>query len=134
MILVDANIFMDVLTGRSGADPSSTLLYEIKAGKIKAGISALTVPILWYLQSDWKTADKSKQDTKSITEGFSIAPLTSEVLNLAYTTAKVFRIEHYTIGVRVLLWEFPILRPNLKRTVIWPDFINLIIICRLIVF
>ena len=81
MILVDVNIFIDVLSGRGGFESSIKIIDSVRNGKIQGRISALTIPILWFLLS--KT-EKAKDKVKNIVDGFEIIPLTKEIIQKSF--------------------------------------------------
>lgn len=48
-LLLDVNIFQDVLASRPGSLASLEILQRIEQGSDEGVVSALTVPTLWYL-------------------------------------------------------------------------------------
>ena len=82
-VLVDVNIFMDVLTKREGWKASIVILECVRKEKIKGIISAITPPILWFLLSKEFSEAEAKEITYDIIKGFEIADLSSEILHLA---------------------------------------------------
>jgi predicted nucleic acid-binding protein len=78
MILVDVNVFEDVIRKRVGWVESSILLDYIRKRKIKGFISALTVAIIYFLR---ELPDKeAREKVKEIIKGFEIVPLTHKII------------------------------------------------------
>lgn len=76
MILVDVNIFEDVIRKRKGWEGSLAVLSKVRSKSIKGFISALTIPILYFLR---KLPDsEARAKVKQIIQGFEIVDLTSE--------------------------------------------------------
>ncbi len=86
MILIDVNIFMDVLEQRTGWEGSLKLLMNVRKGKQKACISALTVSILYFLRSKFYTEEQSRNDVREITKGFIIVDLGKIILDKSFTS------------------------------------------------
>ena len=80
MILVDVNIFVDVLSGRDGFENSIKVIDFVRTGKLQGCISALTIPILWFLLQKWKDSLTAKEDVKNITNNFRIISLDNNIL------------------------------------------------------
>ncbi len=84
MILLDVNIFIDVLEDRAGLEASSKIIELVKENKLPGCISALTVPILWFLIEKRMSESEAKTKTKAIIKGFKIIPLTSRIINVSF--------------------------------------------------
>jgi len=87
MILVDVNVFMDVLTGRIGFESSIKIIDLVRKGKIKGYISALTIPILWFLLTKYKEFGEAKNDVRDITTGFNIISLNYQIIEKAFESS-----------------------------------------------
>jgi predicted nucleic acid-binding protein len=81
MIFLDANIFVDVLTAREGYEASLEIINSIRNKKEDGCLSALTIPILWYVLGEKR---RSIAEIKSIIEGFNIVPLDPEIINTSF--------------------------------------------------
>ncbi len=84
MILVDVNLFIDVFEGRGGFAASLEVLELIKKNKVKGCISALTVPLLWFLTEKRMTEPEARSETKAAVKNFSIVPLNKAILQMAF--------------------------------------------------
>lgn len=84
MILVDVNIFVDVLSGRENFENSIKIIDLVKKEKIQGSISALTVPILFFLLSKCQDPRIAKNSVEEITKGFDIVPLTIQILQKSF--------------------------------------------------
>jgi len=84
MIFVDVNIFVDVLSGRGGFENSIKIIDSIRSGKIRGSISALTVPILWFLIIKWRESKAAKDYVKDIISGFNIIPLSERIIQNSF--------------------------------------------------
>lgn len=83
MIFLDANIFVDVLTARKGYEASIRVMEGIKSGKASGCLSALTVPLLWYLMRE---TPASVKEIRTIVKDFKIIPLSSQILDSSFNT------------------------------------------------
>jgi len=79
-IFVDVNVFMDVLTRRRGWKASLVLLQLVRMGKIEGYISALTVPVIYFLRARIFNEEKAREDTRKIVAGFKIVPLSGDLI------------------------------------------------------
>jgi predicted nucleic acid-binding protein len=84
MILLDVNIFIDVLEGRDGLETSLKVMELVKENKLQGCISALTVPIIWFLIEKHMPEAQAKLETSSITKGFSVVQLSNAILQSAF--------------------------------------------------
>jgi predicted nucleic acid-binding protein len=79
MILVDINVFEDVIRKREGWEGSFGVLNKVRSEDVAGGISALTVPVLYFLR---RLPDrKARKKVKETIQGFGIIDLTSEIIN-----------------------------------------------------
>jgi len=77
MMLVDVNIFEDVIRKRDKWEGSLEILEMVRTKKVKGYISVLTLPIIYFLR---KMPDKdAREKVKRVTRGFEIIDLTSEI-------------------------------------------------------
>jgi predicted nucleic acid-binding protein len=85
MILVDVNVFMDVLGQRAGAVQSGLVISMVREKKVIGAVSALTIPILWFMESGRNIISQTsaKESTKTMVEGFRMLPLTADVIGQA---------------------------------------------------
>ena len=89
-ILLDVNVFQDALTSRPGSLASLEVLQRVEDGIDEGLISALTVPILWYLNHKARDA---RRIVYEIVARCEIAPLTKELLDRAYENTNIPDIE-----------------------------------------
>ena len=84
-VLIDVNIFMDILQARAGVRGSLKLLMRLKKGEEYQGfISALTVPILYYLESRNYSDQEARANVRKLLEGFTIVDLTDGLIQMAF--------------------------------------------------
>jgi predicted nucleic acid-binding protein len=85
-ILVDVNVFIDVLTRRANWDGSLRVLNLVRRfPEIEGWVSALTVPLLYFFRLRVVEEKQARMDTQAAIKGFCIIPLTSEILDQALT-------------------------------------------------
>ena len=84
MILVDVNIFIDIFRRRKGWTYSLEIINRVRNRKIKGYISALTIPILWFLLSKDIPEKDAKNYVKTIIEEFEVIPLDMQIINLSF--------------------------------------------------
>ena len=84
MMLVDINLFEDVIRKREGWIESSEILTKVRKKEIKGYISALTPPIIYFLRiKDKFTDEDAREEMDKITQDFEIINLTAEILKKA---------------------------------------------------
>jgi len=89
-VLVDINVFMDVLQAREGVRSSlRTIALLRKQGEHRGFISNLTVPILYYLESQRLREQEARRNVERIIEGFELIDLTGEILQAAFREEKL---------------------------------------------
>jgi predicted nucleic acid-binding protein len=86
MILVDVNVFVDVLSGRKGFEDSIRVIDYVRKGKIDGYISALTVPLLWFLLSKWRDSTTAKKEVREIIKGFRIVALSDKIIEGSFNS------------------------------------------------
>jgi len=75
---------MDMLEERQGIEGSMRVINLVREKKIGGYISALTIPILWFITEKALSETEAKKVIRESIKGFSIAPLSSNVLNEAF--------------------------------------------------
>jgi len=84
MILVDVNIFEDVIRKREGWIGSSEVSTKVRNKEIKGHISALTPPIIYFLRiKDNFTDEDAREEMDKITQDFEIISLTPDIIREA---------------------------------------------------
>lgn len=73
-VLIDINVFMDVLERRDGWTDSIELISRVRNDTVKGWISALTIPIIYFLRSRYSSEEQGRSDAATITRGFGIVP------------------------------------------------------------
>jgi predicted nucleic acid-binding protein len=81
--LVDVNVFMDVLQRRAGWVDSLETINRVRHDVVEGWISALTVPIVYFLRLRYTTEEQARADAATITQGFGIVSLTEEIITRA---------------------------------------------------
>jgi len=84
MILVDVNIFMDALERRDGWTNSLEVINRVKRKEVKGFISALSIPILYFLRSRYVGDTQSRSDIKDLITDFEICALTEDILDKSF--------------------------------------------------
>ncbi len=75
---------MDLLEERAGIEASTKIINLIREKKFDGCVSALTVPILWFLAEKNLSGREAKKLVNEAIKGFSIASLDSRILNEAF--------------------------------------------------
>jgi len=88
-VFVDVNVFMDFLERRAGWKASLALIQLVRMNKIEGYISALTVPILYFLRARIFSRKKAKEDTRRIIAGFKIVPLSEDLIVKSFEEEKI---------------------------------------------
>jgi hypothetical protein len=68
-LLLDINVFMDVFERRQGWMESLALIVHCRQKRCSGHISALTIPILYYLRRKRSAESQAREDTFTITAG-----------------------------------------------------------------
>ncbi|MBI3260910.1 PIN domain-containing protein [Candidatus Berkelbacteria bacterium] len=76
-VFLDTNVIQDILVGRSGVSGSLAVLKEIKENNVKASVSALSIPIIWYLN---RKLTGQRQKLRELISYFSIVSLSSAMI------------------------------------------------------
>ncbi len=82
-LLLDVNVFMDALERRRGWVHSLELINRVRKRTLAGSISALTIPIIYFLRLRHVAEQQARRDAARITKGFQIVPLTPEILDKA---------------------------------------------------
>ncbi len=87
-IFIDVNVFIDVMTKRSGWSESLRVLnLARKAQEIESWTSALTLPLLYFFRRRIADEATARADTQAILRGIHLVTLTQTILDLALTVA-----------------------------------------------
>ena len=82
-LLIDVNIFVDVLRKRRGWAKSLLVLNKLTDPSITGFVSALTLPILYFLQRRLLGEREARREARWMTRDCQIVPLTEQILNAA---------------------------------------------------
>jgi predicted nucleic acid-binding protein len=89
-VLVDVNVFMDVLQARNGIRSSSWALSILREQNGYCGfVSALTVPILHYFESRRYSDSEARVNIQEILENFTIVDLTTELIQRSFSEESI---------------------------------------------
>ena len=109
-ILVDVNLFIDVITKRANWDRSLQVLnLARKADEIEGWISALTFPLIYFFRLRVVDEPQARTDTQAAVKGFQIIPLIQEIIDKAVASSlpdfedNIQLISAETVGVDHLL-------------------------------
>jgi len=87
-LLVDVNIFIDVMTQRAHWEDSLRVLNLVrKAPEIEGWASALTVPLLYFFRLRVVDERQARTDARAIVQGFRLVPLSEEIIHRALVLA-----------------------------------------------
>ena len=81
MIFLDANVLVDVLSAREGFEASAEIIESVKNGKEEGCLSALTIPIIWYILGE---NVGSVKEIETLAKHFKIVPLNLQILNSSF--------------------------------------------------
>lgn len=89
-VLLDVNIFMDVLQARQGVQASLKVISLLKRqGEHQGYVSVLTIPILYYLISRDYSDQEARACVQRITQGFFPVNLTGKLIQKAFVEDKI---------------------------------------------
>jgi len=89
-VLVDVNVFMDVLQARKGVYSSlGTISLLRRQDEHQGYVSALTVPILHYLECRDYGDQEARRHVQKITKGFVLVDLTEQLIREAFDEEKI---------------------------------------------
>jgi len=83
-LLIDVNVFMDVLRHRVGWESSLAVLEKLTDPSRSGFISSLSIPILYFLNKPGIGDRKARKRVAWITRHCQVVPLTAHILDLAY--------------------------------------------------
>ncbi len=84
-LLVDINVFMDVLQARDGIRSSLQVLSVLREQDECCGaVSALTIPILYYFESREHGDLGARANVQKILRNFTITDLTAELIQMSF--------------------------------------------------
>jgi hypothetical protein len=84
-ILVDVNVFIDVLTKRANWEGSLRVLNLVRTSpEVEGWVAALTVPLLYFFRLRVVEEKQARADAQAAVKGFSLVPLTQEIINSPY--------------------------------------------------
>lgn len=87
-ILVDVNVFIDVVTKRANWQGSlRTLNLARTSPEIEGRTSALTVPLLYFFRLRVTEEKQARADAQALVKGFSLVPLTQDIVDKALASA-----------------------------------------------
>ena len=83
-ILVDVNVFIDVLTKRANWQESLRVLNLVRnTPDIEGWISALTIPLFYFFRLRVVDEKQARADTQAAVKEFQIVPLTQDIIDKA---------------------------------------------------
>ena len=83
-ILVDVNVYIDVLTKRAGWEESLRVLNLVrKSPEVEGWTSALTVPLLYFFRLRSAGERQARADAQAAVQGFHLIPLSEEIISTA---------------------------------------------------
>lgn len=87
-ILVDVNVFIDVITKRANWQGSFRALNLARTSpEIEGWTSALTVPLLYFFRLRVAEEKQARIDAQAAVKGFGLVPLTVEIVDKALASA-----------------------------------------------
>ena len=83
-ILVDVNVFIDVMTKRANWQGSVRIVNLARTSpEIEGWISALTVPLLYFFRLRVAEERQARRDAQASVTGFTLVPLTVDIVDKA---------------------------------------------------
>lgn len=87
-VLVDVNVFLDVLTRRRDWVSSLQVLHLLRhVPALDGWTSALTVPVLYFFRRRVFSEAQARADAQTATRGFQLVPLTTDILDTAVASS-----------------------------------------------
>ena len=87
-IFIDVNVFIDVMTKRSGWTESLRVLnLARKSQEIESWTSALTLPLLYFFRRRVAEETTARADAQAILKGLHLEPLSQTILDHALASA-----------------------------------------------
>ena len=83
-VLVDVNVFIDVLTKRANWEGSLRVVNLVRtSAEVEGWIAALTVPLLYFFRLRVVEEKQARSDAQAAVKGFHVVPLTQAILDQA---------------------------------------------------
>ncbi len=92
-ILVDVNVFIDVLEKRAHWENSLAVIVEIESGRLHGFISASTILILYFRRSRIKGDRIARKEIQDILRSFGIVSLDGAILRKSLSDARFDDVE-----------------------------------------
>jgi predicted nucleic acid-binding protein len=87
-ILVDVNVFIDVMTKRANWEGSLRILNLVRRSPdVEGWASALTVPLLYFFRLRVADERQARADAQASVRGFGLVPLNEELIAKAIASA-----------------------------------------------
>jgi hypothetical protein len=87
-ILVDVNVYIDVLTKRAGWEESLRVLNLVRTSReVEGWVSALTVPLLYFFRLRVSNEEQARADAQASVQGFRLVPLSEAIIRQALASA-----------------------------------------------
>jgi hypothetical protein len=87
-ILVDVNVFIDVLTKRTGWEGSLRVVNLVRtAHEVEGWASTLTVPLLYFFRLRVAGERQARADAQAAIQGFHLVPLSEDIVRKALASA-----------------------------------------------
>ena len=87
-ILVDVNVFIDVMTKRANWEGSLRILNLVRRSPdVEGWASALTVPLLYFFRLRVADERQARADAQASVRGFGLVPLNEELISKAIASA-----------------------------------------------
>ena len=87
-ILVDVNVFVDVITKRANWQTSLRVLSLVRQSpEVEGWVAALTVPLLYFFRLRVVDEKQARADAQASTKGFSLVSLTQDIIDRALASA-----------------------------------------------
>jgi len=87
-ILVDVNVFIDVITKRANWQTSLRVLSLVRQSpEVEGWVAALTVPLLYFFRLRVAEEKQARADVQAAVKGFGLVPLTQDIVDKALASA-----------------------------------------------
>lgn len=87
-ILVDVNVFIDVMTKRANWEGSLRILNLVRRSpEVEGWTSAPTIPLLYFFRLRVTDERQARADAQASVRGFRLVPLNEELISNALTSA-----------------------------------------------
>ena len=86
-IFIDVNVFIDVMTKRSGWSESLRVLNLVRRShEIDSSTSALTLPLIYFFRRRVADEATARADAQEILKGIQLVALSQTILNVAHVS------------------------------------------------